>query len=69
MSYGFALRDNRFDEYPLKLVVCGDPKGETKQTLGPFAIRRATYSASDEWEQFPGELWAALAGAGDEADR
>ena len=57
MSYGFALDDNQYDTYPLKLVVC---EGEQKRALGPFHIKRE--ETEDEAGQFPPELWVALAG-------
>jgi len=55
MCYGFAIRDNSEDCYRLRLVVGG---GETKEDLGAFDIYRADV---DTHEQFPRELWKALA--------
>eukprot|EP00930_Biecheleria_cincta_P070289 TRINITY_DN57930_c0_g1_i1.p1 TRINITY_DN57930_c0_g1~~TRINITY_DN57930_c0_g1_i1.p1 ORF type:complete len:498 (+),score=116.82 TRINITY_DN57930_c0_g1_i1:105-1598(+) len=71
---GFALLDNMFDTYSLWITVQAEPeqamaKTKTKKgrkarrtepsyhRLGPFLILRK----NDKWDQFPAELWQALA--------
>ncbi|GMH64362.1 hypothetical protein TrRE_jg10676 [Triparma retinervis] len=57
MCYGFAIQNNAEDCYRLKLVVGGGEDGPTD--LGTFDIYRA--DTNGRHEQFPRELWKALA--------
>ena len=65
-SYGFAIKDNPEDTFGLEIVVGGEGGG--RRSLGTFDIRRRGDDGGTEREQFPTELWAALASLYDDSD-
>ena len=60
--YGFSILDNIHDTYGLSLAIMDDEG--SLQRLGPFYIRRVDRDSPNNiprWNQFPCELWNALA--------
>lgn len=73
MGYGFALHENVHDVFGLSLAFSTRAAAPAARAavaepvvtrLGPFYLRRE----DPRWEQFPPELWAALASFSAEAE-